>query len=63
MSITKTSTRPSAGEASVLPQPPAERYIPKVTHIDPDFAVRADRHENRGGWAARIPVLNWFIAR
>lgn len=63
MSITTTTTRPTTGEASVLPHLPAERYIPKVTNIDPDLAVRADRHENRGSWAARVPVLNWFIAR
>ncbi|BCT77516.1 hypothetical protein SCMU_33580 [Sinomonas cyclohexanicum] len=62
MSITTTITRPSAGEAAVLPQP-AERYIPKVTNIDPDIAVRTDRHEGKGGWAARVPVLNWFVAR
>lgn len=62
MSTTTTITRPSAGEAAVLRQP-AERYIPKVTNIDPDIAVRADRHEDKGSWAARVPVLNWFVAR
>lgn len=63
MSTTTSFTRPSEREASTLPQVPAERYIPKVTNVDPDLAVRADRHQDRGGWAARVPVLNWFIAR
>jgi hypothetical protein len=62
MSITTTITRPSAGEPAVLPQP-AERYIPKVTNIDPDIAIRRDRPAGTGGWAARIPVLNWFVPR
>lgn len=63
MSITTTITRPSAEGAAVLPAAPAERYIPKVTGIDPDFAVAADRHERKGGWVSRVPVLSWFVSR
>ncbi|GAB3278089.1 hypothetical protein GCM10027449_18070 [Sinomonas notoginsengisoli] len=59
---TTTFTRPSTGEASVLPQAPAERYIPTVTGVDPDLAVQADRHQDNG-WVSRLPVLGWFIAR
>ena len=57
----------AARGASVLPGSPAERYIPKVTNVDPDLAVRPDRHERErselGSWAARVPVINWFVPR
>ena len=57
----------AARGASVLPTQPAERYIPKVTNVDPDFAVRPDRHELARtaplAWAARVPVINWFVPR
>ncbi|WP_077488984.1 hypothetical protein [Sinomonas mesophila] len=57
----------AARGASVLPGTPAERYIPKVTNVDPDLSVRPDRHERelptRVTWAARVPVINWFIPR
>jgi hypothetical protein len=63
MSTSTTAARPSATEASRLSQAPAERYIPKVTHIDPDLALRPARDGERRGWAARVPVLNWFVGR
>ena len=64
MSTSTTTTRPSATEASLLLQQPAERYIPKVTNIDPDMAIRRPMaEERRRGWAARVPVLNWFVGR
>lgn len=63
MSTSTTAARPSATEASRLSQPAAERYIPKVTHIDPDLALRPAPDGERRGWAARVPVLNWFVGR
>ena len=64
MSTSTTAARPSATEASGLPQLPAERYIPKVTNIDPDMAIRRPvAEERRRGWAARVPFLNWFVGR
>jgi hypothetical protein len=56
-----SSTAPERGRP-VLPAP-AERYIPKVCNVDPDLSVGPDRPVAAGGWLARIPVLNWFIAR
>ena len=57
----------AARRAAVLPGSPADRYIPKVTNVDPDLWVRSDRHERelpaRGAWAARLPVINWFVRR
>ena len=63
----------AARGGSVLPGSPAERYIPKVTNVDPDFSLQPDRHERpraergpaagRGSWAARVPVINWFVPR
>ena len=63
MSFDTTATR----GAPAVPGTPAERYIPKVTNVDPDLSVRPDRHERehpmRSAWAARLPVISWFIPR
>jgi hypothetical protein len=46
---------------------PRESYIPKVTNVDPDFAIQPDRHDRaraeRRSWLGRIPLLGWFAAR
>jgi hypothetical protein len=57
----------TAQGTSALPPLPAERYIPKVTNVDPDFSIQPDRHERlraeRRSWLGRLPVLGWFAAR
>ncbi|ASN52854.1 hypothetical protein [Sinomonas sp. R1AF57] len=57
----------TAQEAPVLASAPRESYIPKVTNVDPDFAIQPDRHDRaraeRRSWLGRIPLLGWFTAR